>query len=201
MARADKTETIDTIHAFWFGKLDEAGMCVTDRNSLWFASSAETDEACRVRFGHWVEQALAGELEDWMDTDDGLIALILLLDQFTRNIYRGTAQAFAGDSRALAIAQHTIGRGRHLRLPAIHQVFLYLPLEHSEDMEVQEECVTLLEELAGITGSEQITGFTRYAVAHRDVIAQFGRFPHRNAILGRESSPGELAYLEKHGGF
>jgi len=201
MTRPDITKTIDDIHAFWFGELDETGMCVADRNPLWFASSAETDETCRVRFGRWVEQAVAGELEDWVDTDGGLIALIILLDQFTRNIYRGTAQAFAGDTRALAITQHTIGNGRHRRLPAIHQVFLYLPLEHSEDMDVQEECVTLFEELAGITGSEQISSFTRYAVAHRDVIAQFGRFVHRNAILGRESSPGELAYLEKHEGF
>ena len=201
MTRANETETIDDIHAFWFGELDETGMCVADRNPLWFASSAETDETCRSRFGHWVEQAVAGELDDFVDTDDGLIALIVLLDQFTRNIYRGTAQAFSGDTRALAIAQRTIRSGRHLRLPAIHQVFLYLPLEHSEDMDVQQECVTLFEELAGITGSEQIASFTRYAVAHREVIAKFGRYPHRNAILGRESSPGELAYLEKHGGF
>jgi len=201
MTQPGLTKTIEDIHAFWFGELDENGMCVTDRNPLWFTSSADTDETCRARFGRLVEQAMAGELEEWVATDDGLIALILLLDQFTRNIYRDTAQAFAGDRQALAIAQHTISSGRHQRLPAIHQVFLYLPLEHSEDMEVQEECVTLLEELAGITGSEQISSFTRYAVAHRDVIAQFGRFPHRNAILGRESSPSELAYLEKHGGF
>jgi uncharacterized protein (DUF924 family) len=201
MTPPDKTETIDDIHAFWFGELDENGMCVADRNPLWFTSSARTDETCRTRFGHLVEQAIAGELDGWVETDDGLIALIVLLDQFTRNIYRGTAQAFAGDTQALAITQHTISSGRHRRLPAIHQVFLYLPLEHSEDMDVQEECVTLFEELAGITGSEQITSFTRYAVAHRDVIAQFGRFVHRNAILGRESSPRELAYLEKHGGF
>ncbi len=160
-----------------------------------------SDETCRARFGHLVEQAIAGELDGWVDTNDGLIALIILLDQFTRNIYRGTAQAFAGDPQALAIAQHTIASGHHQRLPAIHQVCLYLPLEHSEDKDVQEECVTLFEELAVVTGSEQIASFTRYAIAHRDVIAQFGRFPHRNALLERKSRPAELAYLEKHGGF
>ena len=192
---------IDAIHAFWFGELDDNGLCLHDHNALWFSASAATDAACRSQFGSCVEQALSGELQHWAHSDRGLIALILLLDQFTRNIYRGTAQAFAGDTRALAITQHTIGSGHHRRLPAIHQVFLYLPLEHSEDMDVQEECVTLFEELAVITGSEQIASFTRYAVAHRDVIAQFGRFPHRNASLGRESNPGELAYLEKHGGF
>ncbi|HDY83961.1 MAG: DUF924 domain-containing protein [Gammaproteobacteria bacterium] len=194
-------ETIDDIHAFWFGALDENGMCAADHNPLWFTSSAQTDATCRTRFGHLVEQAIAGKFNRWVDSDNGLIALVVLLDQFTRNIYRGTAQAFTGDTQALAIARHSIDRGRHQRLPAIHQVFLYLPLEHSENMDAQEECVTLFEELAEVTGSEQITSFTRYAVAHRDVIAQFGRFAHRNAVLGRESSPAELAYLEKHGGF
>jgi len=195
------TEAIDEIHAFWFGELDETGLCVADRNPLWFNSSVQTDETCRARFGHWVEQALAGELDGWVDTDNGLIALVILLDQFTRNIYRGTPLAFAGDPKILALALHTIATGHHQRLPAIHQVFLYLPLEHSEDMQVAEECVSLFQELAAITGNQQIASFTRYAVAHRDVIAQFGRFPHRNAILGRESSPEELAYLEQHGGF
>jgi uncharacterized protein (DUF924 family) len=86
-------------------------------------------------------------------------------------------------------------------LPAIHQGFLYMPLEHTEDLEVQEACVTLFQELAAITGNQMIADYVRYAIAHRDVIARFGRFPHRNAILGRTSTPAELAYLEKHGGF
>jgi uncharacterized protein (DUF924 family) len=191
----------DEIQAFWFGELNEAGLCAVDRNALWFTASPETDKRCRDRFGPLVEQAIAGDLRSWEEANPGLIALILLLDQFTRNIYRGTAQAFAGDSRALALAQHTIETGHHQRLPAIHQVFLYLPLEHSEDLDVQEECVTLFEGLAAITGNEQITSFNRYAVAHRDVIAQFGRFPHRNAVLGRESTEAELTYLATHGGF
>lgn len=195
------TQDIDDIHAFWFGELDEAGMCSADRNSLWFAANPEADASCRRRFGALVEQAIAGELDSWKTTDPGLVAQVILLDQFTRNIYRGTPAAFAGDSRALDLAQQTIASGRYQRLPAIHQVFLYLPLEHTEDPEVQEECVTLFEELAVVTGNELIAKSTRYAVAHRDVIAQFGRFPHRNAILSRESSPDELAYLEKHGGF
>ena len=123
------------------------------------------------------------------------------MDQFTRNIHRGTPKAFAGDSRALDLAQHCIAHGHHQRLPAIHQVFLFLPLEHCEDLEVQEECVELFEELTNITGLEAVAGFSRYAMAHYEVIAKFGRFPHRNVILGRDSTPEELAYLEKHGGF
>lgn len=197
----DMTATINDIHQFWFGPLDEFGMCAGDRNALWFKASEENDASCRTRFGDLVEQALAGELDSWEHRDDGLIALVLLLDQVTRNIYRGTARAFAGDARALTLAQNAIATGHYQRLPAIHQVFLYLPLEHCEDPDVQEECVTLFEELAVVTGNEDIDGFTRYAVAHRDVIAQFGRFPHRNTLLGRASSQAELDYLEKHGGF
>jgi len=192
---------IDTIHAFWFGELDATGLSPADRHALWFTASAESDEACRERFGSLVEQALAGKLSHWMQSDKGLIALVLLLDQFTRNIYRATPQAFAGDPAALALALQCIAHGHHQRLAAIHQVFLYLPLEHSEDLDMQEECVSLLEELATVTGLSQIEDFGRYAIAHRDVIARFGRFPHRNAIIGRSSSPEELAYLEKHGGF
>ena len=148
-----------------------------------------------------MEQALAGALNSWAESDEGLIALVVLLDQMTRNIYRGTAAAFCGDQRALDLAQQAIRTGIYQRLPAIHQAFLYMPLEHCEDPEVQEECVTLFEELAVVTGNEQIDNFTRYAVAHRDVIARFGRFPHRNELLGRTSTPAELEYLEKHRGF
>ena len=116
-------------------------------------------------------------------------------------IHRGSAGAFAGDARALALAQHCIVTGHYRRLPAIHQAFLYMPLEHCEDLEVQEECVSLFEELGAVTGLERIADFTRFAVAHRDVIARFGRFPHRNDILGRPSTAEELEYLKVHGGF
>ena len=194
-------DCIDNIHDYWFGPLHDNGMSAAAQHALWFKADPVTDEHCRARFGSWLELALAGELDHWAGTDRGLLALVILLDQFSRNIHRGSPAAFGGDTRALALAQQTIASGRHQRLPAIHQVFLYLPLEHCEDLEVQEECVTLLEELAAITGDEQMAGFTRYAIAHRDVIVKFGRFPHRNTILQRPSSPDELEYLEKHGGF
>ena len=192
---------IEAIHEFWFGALDDGGMCAPDRHKLWFSASPETDQFCRERFGELVERAVAGELERWEASDRGLVALILLLDQFTRNIHRGTPAAFAGDERALDLAQQTIVAGHHQRFPAIHQVFLYMPLEHNENIDIQEECVTLFEELAEVTGNEQIGKFCRYAVAHREVIEKFGRFPHRNAIQGRQSSPEELEFLDKHGGF
>ncbi len=192
---------IEAVHDFWFGPLNEAGLCAPEQHDLWFTSSDEIDSSIRERFGELTARATAGELREWEANDAGVVALVLLLDQFNRNIHRGTPQAFAGDARALALAQHYIETGHYRRLPAIHQGFLYMPLEHAEDLEAQEECVTLFEELAAITGSEMIADYVRYAVAHRDVIAQFGRFPHRNAILGRTSSPEELAYLKKHSGF
>lgn len=195
------TNTIEAIHHFWFGELDDDGLCISDRNSRWFGADPDTDATCRGQFGDSLERALEGELDQWADSDRGLVALIVLLDQFSRNIHRGTARAFAGDDRALALAAAAIDSGRHLRLPAIHRVFLYLPLEHREDLETQDRCVALFRELEDTTEDAMFAGFTRYAVAHRDVIAQFGRFPHRNALLGRTSSPEELAYMEQHGGF
>ena len=192
---------IHAIHRFWFGPLDAAGFAASEQNRLWFSASEETDTTVRSRFGHLVGQALAGGLGHWAEDDAGLVALVLLLDQFTRNIYRGTPEAFAGDDIARQLAQQTIAANRHDHLPASHQVFLFLPLEHCEELAVQEQCVQLYRELAGRSDADRINGFARYAVAHRDVIARFGRFPHRNAILGRESSPQELAYLDKHGGF
>jgi uncharacterized protein (DUF924 family) len=194
-------DIIDEIHDFWFGELDENGLCASDRSALWFGANDTTDTHCRARFGAALAQALRGELDRWAETDRGLIALIVLLDQFSRNIHRGTAQAFAGDPHALALAQEAIHDGRHRQLPLIHRVFLYLPLEHCEDLAVQEQAVALFTALAQSTSLPQFEQFTRYAAAHRDVIARFGRFPHRNAILGRASSAAELAWLAAHGGF
>lgn len=192
---------IGDILDFWFGELDERGLSAPERHPLWFRKSDDTDRRCRTQFGDTVEMALAGELVPWARSDSGLMALVLLLDQFPRNIYRNTPTAFAGDSRARELALAAIDSGRHTSLPAIHRVFLYLPLEHSENLGDQDRCVALLTGLADEVGVEQFHEFARYAHAHRQVIAQFGRFPHRNAILGRESTAAELAYLEKHGGF
>jgi len=194
-------QQIEAIHDFWFGPLDEAGLCDPEKHDLWFKSNPQIDDLIRERFGELTARATAGELDHWADSGPGLVALVILLDQFNRNIHRGKPEAFAADEPALALAQHYIETGHYRRLPAIHQAFLYMPLEHAEDLEAQEECVTLFEELAAVTGSQLITDYIRYAAAHRDVITRFGRFPHRNAILGRASTAEELAYLETHRGF
>ena len=192
---------INDILSFWFGELDERGLCDPGQHQLWFRKSDDTDRRCRTGFGDKVDMALTGELDQWAQSASGLVALVLLLDQFTRNIYRDTPAAFAGDSQALELAVAAVDSGRHTRLPAIHRVFLYLPLEHSENRGDQDRCVALLTGLADEVGIAQFQEFARYAHAHRQVIAQFGRFPHRNAILNRESTEAELAYLEKYGGF
>ena len=192
---------IDEILMYWFGALDSDGLSEPAQHGLWFKSSANTDKECEALFRSAVEQAIAGKLDHWAKSDRGLIALIVLLDQFPRNIYRGTASAFSGDNKSLIVARQAIAMNRHKDLPLIHRVFLYLPLEHSEELAVQEQCVALFEEMTNITGLTQMADFSRYAVAHRDVIAQFGRFPHRNAILGRQSTDAEIQHIATHGGF
>ena len=192
---------VDDILMFWFGPLNSEGLSVPEQHERWFKSSPDTDKKCKLLFGTAVEQAISGALDHWQESDRGLVALLVLLDQLPRNIYRDTAAAFSGDKQALALAQRAIAAQRHLNIPLIHRVFLYLPLEHSENLDIQEQSVSLFDDLAQTSGLEQMKNSHRYAVAHRDVIAQFGRFPHRNAILGRTSTPAEVQHIKTHGGF
>ncbi|MGB1139639.1 MAG: DUF924 family protein [Halioglobus sp.] len=195
-------DCIDDILDFWFGELDSAGIPVTNRNPLWFSRDDAVDAELQQRFGSWLQRGAAGELDHWAQDDRGLVALVILLDQFSRNIHRGSPLSFAADARALGLARAAIDSGRHEGLPIVHRAFLYMPLEHCEDLGAQEDCIALFATLADASGGHDIIrSFERYAVAHRDVIARFARFPHRNALLGRTSSEEELDYLEKHGGF
>ena len=148
---------IGEILVYWFGPLDSEGLSAPEQHGLWFKSSAATDKACGELFRCAVEQAIAGKLDHWAKSDRGLIALILLLDQFPRNIYRGTTSAFSGDNKSLILAKQAIAMNQHKDVPLIHRVFLYLPLEHSEDLAVQEQCVALFEEMATATGLAQMT--------------------------------------------
>ncbi len=179
---------------FWFGSDD----AVDER---WFKRSDAFDRSITLRFGAAVASALAGRLDGWAARSDGALALILLLDQFTRNMHRGTPQAFAGDARALALALQLVASGEHLQLPPLQRWFAYMPLEHAEDAALQQQCVRLFEALADDAGlhREALAGALDYARRHRDVIARFGRFPHRNAILGRTSSAEEAAFLLRPG--
>ncbi len=161
----------------------------------WFVADPAFDAAIRDRFGALLGPARDGALDAWAATPDGALALLLVLDQFPRNLHRGTAAAFASDPHARAVARQAVLRDRHdLALPCTARCFLYLPFEHSEEMADQQRAVALTTALGDAS-------FSRYAIAHRDVIARFGRFPHRNAALGRANSPEEQAWLDAGGGF
>lgn len=194
-------DAIQKILDFWFGPLHPSGLCAKERHTLWFSTNADTDAQCRKKFGDHLIQARAGRLNHWKETDDGLTALIVLLDQLSRNIHRGTPEAFSADPAALALALEAIAAGRDKTLAPIYRAFVYMPLEHSENLVLQAQCVSLFEALAMAVPDEQMASFARFARAHHDVIAKFGRFPHRNEILGRASTVQEIEHLKKHGGF
>ncbi len=184
---------------FWFlAPGAPAGGAARPARPEWFRKDPAFDAAIRERFGKDVDAALAGEREAWNSGAAGCLALILLLDQFTRNIFRDTPQAFAGDAAALALADTAIADACDRALPPVRRWFLYLPFMHAESLPVQERSVALFGELAR-QGGDAFASALDYAVRHRDVIARFGRFPHRNAILGRESTLAESAFLKLPG--
>lgn len=176
---------------FWFGGLDEKS--AETRQPFWFKSTPETDAEIEARFLGIHEGVKRGDFDDQAETADDYLAIVITLDQFPRNIFRGTPDAFATDALALKWAKDAVSRGLDRQQPAPHRrMFFYLPLEHSEDLADQNECVRLFEEMG-------YNDFTDYAVAHRDVIEKFGRFPHRNAALGRTSTKDEEDYLSRPG--
>ncbi|MFG0382222.1 DUF924 family protein [Pseudomonas sp. zbq_18] len=187
---------------WWFGSARSASEVADQRSGLWFGYRAEQDSEARERFGELCEQALAGGLQDWCAEADGWLALILLLDQLPRMIHRGTARAFAGDARAQALVAQGLERGRERQLPAIRQVFVYLVLEHAEELAAQDLAVERFEQLLQgcAEGERQLfAGYLDYAERHRQVILRFGRFPHRNEMLGRSSNAQEQAFLQQPG--
>ena len=175
---------------FWFGSIDLTHP--VEYRDAWFGKNDEFDAEIRRHFADDVDMALRGELDGMAATAAGALALLLLLDQFPRNLFRGTARAFAGDARALKIAKAAIARGFEAAMSQRHRVFLYLPFEHSEELREQERSVILFATLDDPRGYE-------YAVRHRDIIARFGRFPHRNAALGRQSTDEEIEFLQTPG--
>lgn len=187
---------------FWFGADRAAALRDPARSRLWWRKDPATDTDIRARFGTWVAAALAGRLHHWADEPDGLLGLVLLADQFTRNIQRDTPAAFAGDPLALAWCRQGIAAGLEARLTAAERAFLYMPLEHSEILADQDECVARFERLVAESAPADrgtLAGMLDYARRHREVIARFGRFPHRNAILGRASTAAEWAFLQTPG--
>ena len=185
--------------AFWFG---EPGSNEPETyRELWFRKSEATDRQIADRFGPTIERALRGELADWSRHPESALAQILLLDQFTRNVFRDTPRAFAGDARALAAATAMVGQRQDESLPALPRSFVYLPFEHAEGAAAQDEAVRLFTRLLESTPapSPELRSMLDYAERHRAVIRRFGRFPHRNTILGRHSTPDEIAFLQEPG--
>ncbi len=196
------TITPVTILEFWFGNAGDDSAIARAQQKLWWSKNAEVDAGIRDRFGDVVDTAASGKLEHWAQDAHGQLALILLFDQFPRNMYRDTPRAFAYDARASQLALAGIADGADHALRAIERVFFYLPLEHSESVALQERSVALFTALAtDVSEADRKTfaGYLDFAVRHRDVIHRFGRFPHRNHILGRVSTPEETAFLKQPG--
>jgi uncharacterized protein (DUF924 family) len=182
---------------FWFLPPSAEGFG-KPRNE-WFRKDSRFDAAIAERFGAAIAQAIAGGLREWDRAGaQGTLARILVLDQFTRNAFRGTPESFAGDALALAAAVELEACGADRTLTPLQRWFAYMPFEHAEDARMQEKSVTLFAELAA-GHNQDFEGALDYAHRHRGVIARFGRFPHRNAILGRASTPDELAFLSQPG--
>jgi uncharacterized protein (DUF924 family) len=187
---------------FWFGTDGDDAVTAREKAELWWGHSFETDELLGDQFGRIAAEAARGQLGFWRDTPRGRLALILLLDQLPRAIHRGTPLAFAQDATARQLAESGLAVGTDRLLRPIERLFFYLPFEHSEDLADQNRSVQLFRELgASVPGSHRETfdGFLQYAIRHHEVIERFGRFPHRNRILGRESTPEELAFLDEPG--
>jgi uncharacterized protein (DUF924 family) len=165
---------------------------------LWFEKNQAFDDEIRRRFAATVDAACDGKLDDWTGTPESALALVLPLDQFTRNIHRGMPRAFAGDAKARAVAGRALDRGFDRRLPLDYRMFFFMPFEHSEDAADQARSMALFRAWVEAHDGEaraRAAEFLPYARRHQEVILRFGRFPHRNAILGRVSTPEELAFL------
>jgi len=196
------TENIETIVSFWLGTCLDDPEAAFARRDWWYDGSASVDEEIRSRFGALVSRACTGSLPDWQATPNGAFALILLLDQFTRNIYRGTPEAYAGDAAAFDIVNGAIDRNLDRELHPVARIWLYHPFHHAEQIEAQDRGIVLLNEVLRSAADpwhpyiqRSIKGWTR----HRDIVARFGRFPHRNKVLGRPSTDEERAFLADNG--
>jgi uncharacterized protein (DUF924 family) len=194
-----------TLLEYWFGRSPPSARALEERMRFWFGGSDPEDDELRdreiaTRFGPLVERAAAGRLANWAASPRRLLALILLLDQLPRNLYRGTAEAFAHDREALAHAFAGLQLGADAALAPVERIFFYLPLQHSESLEVQDESVALYRRLVDEAPPELRPTFEstlEFAQHHRSIVERFGRFPHRNRALGRTSTPEESAWLRK----
>jgi uncharacterized protein (DUF924 family) len=188
----------EEILEFWFGESVGTEPPSPERLRLWFGGEPETDRLIRERFILDLKRARRGDYNHWREKPRGALAFIIILDQFARNIHRGSPQAYAGDDQCRKLCLAGIELGQDRALAMVERAFFYLPLEHAEDPKLQRlsvQAFTNLREQAPATLEKMCQGFLDYALRHRDIIERFGRFPHRNAAMGRPSTPEEEAFL------
>lgn len=186
------------VHRYWFGNIDQDPL---SRAEVWFAKSGKTDDEIKSLFLATFEAAARGELDAWCESPKSCLSLIILLDQFSRNLFRNEPRAFDQDYRAKEHCYGALERQFDLKLSAIENTFLYMPLMHSELISDQELCVSLFDALVKKTEARTVRDYLQvsydYAVRHRDIVLRFGRFPHRNKILGRQSTNDEAEFLKQ----
>src|ERR687893_960790 len=181
----------DVVLEFWFGREDEPGY--GEFREAWFKKDPEFDQRVRDRFEDLYETAAAGGLDHWLEEARSSLALVILLDQLPRNMFRGDPKSYATDRKAQETTEHAVDRALDRELPPFQRMFLYMPFMHSEDLDHQRRSVELFRVLGGEDDA------TRYAVAHMEIIERFGRFPHRNKVLGRRPTPEEAEFLTQPG--
>lgn len=195
-------ENILAIREFWFGDSPDGVTTANQQAGLWWGKNPDIDLQIRQRFETTVQAAEKNQLADWENTPQGVVALVLLTDQFPRNMYRNTPRSFAFDTLARAFCRKGLQTDFYMALRPIERLFLHLPLTHSELLPDQEQAVALgtaLVEQVAAGEKECFAGYLSFAIRHRDIIARFGRFPHRNQILQRQSTPAELEFLQQPG--
>ena len=196
------TETVQSILQFWFGDSASARQSNDLKSALWWSKDEDIDGEITKRFATVTDEIFEGMLSEWLDTPAGVLASIICLDQFPRNMYRGRARCYSYDAMALQHAKSLVKRNLDQELDSIHRVFAYLPFQHSENLDDQESSLALYSALvASVSAGDRdlFEGNYRSAVKHHDIVREFGRFPHRNSILGRLSTPSELDFLDKPG--
>ena len=187
---------------FWFGDVDELGRSDALHSRRWFMKDDAFDRDIAERFAGTFADVRAGKREQWLDDPRGRLAYVIVLDQFARNMFRGTARMFEGDKQAQAAAVEGVARGDDALLGVNERSFLYMPFMHSEDLDMQDRAVALFTALAASAPAELRGGLAaavQYAEKHRDIVARYGRFPHRNAALARDSTPAEIEFLKQPG--
>ena len=204
MLKVDHQNKISTILSFWFGELSSMGLPSKQIANRWWQADPGFDDQIREEFAEDVLQASYGKYNSWQTTAQGTLALIILLDQFSRNIFRGTQAAYQNDTLALAVASQGVDKSYDQQLKPIERIFFYMPFEHSEILSDQERSVSLMQSLVAelpMSLKKDFEDYVLYAIKHKEVIEKFGRFPHRNEILNRRSTEEEKSHLRKYGGF